>query len=60
MPLAITTPPVKMCLERPAGRDKHEKMEFPLLLSERSGDNSKSFILKRGHCNAKHRPDLCG
>ena len=36
------------------------KMEFPLLLSERSGDNSKSFILKRGTINAKHRPDLRG
>ena len=24
MPFAVTAPPVKMCLERPAGRDKHE------------------------------------
>ena len=62
MPLAITTPPVKKQLRNDRSRfgAANYKNNFPLLLSERSGDNFKSFLYKRGNCNAKHRPDLCG
>ena len=62
MPLAITTPPVKKQLRNDRSRfgAANYKNNFPLLLSERSGDNFKSFRYKRGNCNAKHRPDLCG
>ena len=48
---------VKMRLERPAGRDKREnKNNFPLILPEQSGGNSKWFPARNYNDQTRYKP----